>query len=123
MLKSGSRLERAPGSRKLPGAGASVVQRDGMYPMRRHAKSNSDPYSIRKILSPRNRADPYEYLTKTIADVEERPPTEHDERIRAIGKRACRLGGITLMREVFWRLDRQGIKVGYRWDGIGGWYK
>jgi hypothetical protein len=27
------------------------------------------------------------------------------------------------MHEMFWRLDRQGTKVGCRWDGIGGWYR
>ncbi len=86
-------------------------------------KLKRDPLSISKILRPRKRAGSYEYLSKPIADVEERPPTARDERIRAIGNRAYRLGGVALMLEVFWRLDRQGTKVGCRWDGIGGWYR
>lgn len=86
-------------------------------------KSNSDLYSTRKILNPPKSEEPYRYLTKTIGDIEERPPTERDERIRAIGKRAHKIGGVKLMREVFSRLDRQGVKVGYRWDNIGGWWK
>ena len=113
-------LRESPDSRRATvGAMECSRIRTWKIPMQRHDKSNSAPHSIRKNL----RSSKGAYFTKTIADVEERSPTERDERIRTIGKRAYRLGGIKLMHEVFWRLDRQGIKVGYRWDGIGGWWK
>lgn len=113
-------LPKSPGSRRTT-AGAMVCSRirTGKVPMQRNDKSNSAPHSIQKSLKPSKGA----YLTKPIADVEERPPTERDKRIRAIGKRAHRIGGKAFMHEVFWRLDRRGVKVGYRWDGIDGWFK
>lgn len=111
---------KTPDSRRLSGA---VLAHQVGNPMPKHVKSKSAPHSTRKILGPRKRAGSYEYLSKPIADVDELPPTARDERIRAIGKRAYRLGGKDLMHELFWRLDRQGTKVGCRWDGIGGWYR
>ena len=71
----------------------------------------------------RKRAQPYEFLTNSIAQIEERPLSSHGERVRAIGRRAFRIGGIGFMREVFWRLDKRGVHVGGCWDGIGGWHR
>jgi hypothetical protein len=62
-------------------------------------------------------------LLKSLAEVEDAPPSKATLRLRAIGKRAHKEGGREKMLATFWRLKKRGINVGYAWDGIGGWYK
>lgn len=73
--------------------------------------------------SSRKRAQSYEFLSKSIAEVEERPLSARAKRIRAIGLNAFYVGGIDLMSDLFWCLEKQGVRVGGYWDGIGGWYR
>lgn len=69
-----------------------------------------------------NRADGYRFLAATLAEVEEQPWDSHDLKIRAIGQRAFDQSGRRAMLAAYWKLQKQGVLVGGRWDGIGGWY-
>jgi hypothetical protein len=84
--------------------------------MRTHDKANHRG-------SQRTNSDKYEWLSKSLAEVEETPPTNTQLQLRAIGKRAHDKGGRAKMLATFSRLKKRGIDVGYAWDGIGGWYK
>lgn len=63
-----------------------------------------------------------QYLTTTLADVKEQSWDDDDLKIRAIGRRAFDQGGRRAMLAAYWKLQKQGVLVGGRWDGIGGWY-
>jgi hypothetical protein len=69
------------------------------------------------------RSKTYQWLGRSLADVEDVPPSKTAIQLRDIGKRAHREGGREKMLVTFRRLKKRGISVGYAWDGIGGWYK
>jgi hypothetical protein len=84
--------------------------------MRKHDTSSASG-------SQRTNSDNYQWLSKSLAEVEETQPSKTDLQLRAIGTRAHKEGGREKMLATFWRLKRRGISVGYAWDGIGGWCK
>jgi hypothetical protein len=76
----------------------------------------------RRAFAQRKYPEPYQWLAKSLDQVEETAWSEHDLKIRAIGRDAFKRGGRRRMRIVWEKLYDRGIIVGNRWEGIGGWY-
>src|SRR5262245_40268103 len=69
----------------------------------------------------------YRFGLRSLAEIEEKPWSAEQEKIRAIGKRLFAEGGRALMLEVWWKVFSEDMRdakqIEIAWEGIGGWYR